>query len=156
MLYCGLRSAEVLGLNVTDADIGGWWVQVTHSLKRHREAATRREVIAQDVTFRIRLGHSKVRSSGGAWTDHKGQTNLIVRSEVFEVSAASPVLRVISGKEYYFRAPEITIELGLIPSLVHRENWIVVSGPESGKPVQLALAIASNSNLSGVRWTMSR
>jgi integrase/recombinase XerD len=29
MLYCGLRSAEVLGLDVADADIGGRWLRVT-------------------------------------------------------------------------------------------------------------------------------
>jgi integrase/recombinase XerD len=36
MLYCGLRSAEVLGLDVTDADIGGLWVQVTGKGNRER------------------------------------------------------------------------------------------------------------------------
>jgi integrase/recombinase XerD len=36
MLYCGLRSAEVLGLSVTDADIGGRWVQVTGKGNRER------------------------------------------------------------------------------------------------------------------------
>ena len=29
MLYCGLRSAEVLGLDVVDVDIGGRWLKVT-------------------------------------------------------------------------------------------------------------------------------
>jgi integrase/recombinase XerD len=36
MLYCGLRSAEVLGLSVTDADIGGRWVQVNGKGNRER------------------------------------------------------------------------------------------------------------------------
>ena len=36
MLYCGLRSGEVLGLDVTDADIGGRWVQVTGKGNRER------------------------------------------------------------------------------------------------------------------------
>jgi integrase/recombinase XerD len=36
MLYCGLRTAEVLGLDVTDADIGGRWVQVTGKGNRER------------------------------------------------------------------------------------------------------------------------
>lgn len=35
-LYCGLRSGEVLGLDVTDADIGGRWVQVTGKGSRER------------------------------------------------------------------------------------------------------------------------
>jgi integrase/recombinase XerD len=37
MLYCGLRSAEVLGLDVTHADIGGLWVQVTGQGNRERQ-----------------------------------------------------------------------------------------------------------------------
>jgi site-specific recombinase XerD len=36
MLYCGLRSAEVLGLDVTDADIGGRWLKVTGKGNRER------------------------------------------------------------------------------------------------------------------------
>ncbi|MBG0825872.1 tyrosine-type recombinase/integrase [Planomonospora sp. ID91781] len=36
MLYCGLRSAEVLGLDVTDADIGGRWLQVLGKGNRER------------------------------------------------------------------------------------------------------------------------
>jgi integrase/recombinase XerD len=36
MLYCGLRSAEVLSLNVADADIGGRWLQVTGKGGRER------------------------------------------------------------------------------------------------------------------------
>jgi site-specific recombinase XerD len=36
MLYCGLRSTEVLGLNVTDADIGGRWLKVVGKGQRER------------------------------------------------------------------------------------------------------------------------
>jgi integrase/recombinase XerD len=36
MLYCGLRSAEVLGLDVTDADIGGRWLRVIGKGRRER------------------------------------------------------------------------------------------------------------------------
>jgi integrase/recombinase XerD len=36
MLYCGLRSAEVLALDVTDADIGGRWVRVMGKGSRER------------------------------------------------------------------------------------------------------------------------
>jgi integrase len=32
MLYCGLRSAEVLGLDVTDADIAGMNAHISHDL----------------------------------------------------------------------------------------------------------------------------
>jgi site-specific recombinase XerD len=36
MLYCGLRSAEVLGLAVTDVDIGGRWLRVIGKGRRER------------------------------------------------------------------------------------------------------------------------
>jgi site-specific recombinase XerD len=36
MLYCGLRSAEVLGLDVLDVDIGGRWVRVLGKGRRER------------------------------------------------------------------------------------------------------------------------
>jgi site-specific recombinase XerD len=36
MLYCGLRSAEVLGMNVADADIGGRWLRVVGKGSRER------------------------------------------------------------------------------------------------------------------------
>jgi site-specific recombinase XerD len=36
MLYCGLRSAEVLGLDATGVDIGGRWLQVTGKGQRER------------------------------------------------------------------------------------------------------------------------
>lgn len=36
MLYCGLRSAEVLGLDVADADIGGRWLKVVGKGGRER------------------------------------------------------------------------------------------------------------------------
>jgi site-specific recombinase XerD len=36
MLYCGLRSAEVLGLAVTDVDIGGRWLTVLGKGERER------------------------------------------------------------------------------------------------------------------------
>lgn len=36
MLYCGLRSAEVLGLEIRDADIGGRWLRVMGKGQRER------------------------------------------------------------------------------------------------------------------------
>ena len=36
MLYCGLRSAEVLGMDVVDADIGGRWLRVIGKGQRER------------------------------------------------------------------------------------------------------------------------
>jgi site-specific recombinase XerD len=44
MLYSGLRSAEVLGLNVRDVDIGGRWVRVTGKGDKERRVPLDTEV----------------------------------------------------------------------------------------------------------------
>ncbi len=44
MLYCGLRSAEVLGLHVTDADIGGRWLKVLGKGERERRVPLEADV----------------------------------------------------------------------------------------------------------------
>jgi integrase/recombinase XerD len=51
MLYCGLRSGEVLGLDVTDADIGGRWVQVTGKGNRERRVPLDPDVGAVIQTY---------------------------------------------------------------------------------------------------------
>lgn len=47
MLYCGVRSAEALGLDVTDVDIGGRWVQLTG--KGNRKALDAADVVVLDL-----------------------------------------------------------------------------------------------------------
>jgi integrase/recombinase XerD len=44
MLYCGLRSCEVLGLGVADVDIGGRWLLVTGKGQRERRVPLDRDV----------------------------------------------------------------------------------------------------------------
>jgi integrase/recombinase XerD len=51
MLYCGLRSAEVLGLDVTDVDIGGRWVQVTGKGNRERRVPLDTDVATVIQTY---------------------------------------------------------------------------------------------------------
>jgi site-specific recombinase XerD len=51
MLYCGLRSAEVLGLDATDADIGGRWVQVTGKGNRERRVPLDPDVASVIQTY---------------------------------------------------------------------------------------------------------
>ena len=51
MLYCGLRSAEVLGLDVTDVDIGGRWVQVTGKGNRERRVPLDTDVASVIQTY---------------------------------------------------------------------------------------------------------
>jgi integrase/recombinase XerD len=51
MLYCGLRSAEVLGLDVSDVDIGGRWVQVTGKGNRERRVPLDADVASVIQTY---------------------------------------------------------------------------------------------------------
>jgi site-specific recombinase XerD len=51
MLYCGLRSCEVLGLDVTDVDIGGRWVQVTGKGNRERRVPLDADVASVIQTY---------------------------------------------------------------------------------------------------------
>jgi integrase/recombinase XerD len=46
MLYCGLRSCEVLALEVTDVDIGGRWVRVTGKGNRERRVPLDADVVS--------------------------------------------------------------------------------------------------------------
>jgi site-specific recombinase XerD len=65
MLYPGLRSAEVLGLNVRDVDIGGRWVRVNawlgevEGLRTSRDAAARKLAqLDRAIASRPQLGTS--------------------------------------------------------------------------------------------------
>jgi site-specific recombinase XerD len=51
MLYSGLRSAEVLSLDVTDVDIGGRWVQVTGKGNRERRVPLDADVASVIQTY---------------------------------------------------------------------------------------------------------
>ena len=51
MLFSGLRSAEVLGLKVTDVDIGGGWVQVIGKGDKERRVPLDREVAGIIQTY---------------------------------------------------------------------------------------------------------
>lgn len=92
MLYCGLRSAEVLGLNVADADIGGRWASVIGSgASRWTPTSPRssRYICWPSVPSRA--------SSGCSWwpraptgDDRSQQPGCARSSAIIEPSAGSP------------------------------------------------------------------
>jgi hypothetical protein len=107
------------------------------SLRHRRTAALRKEAKGQAIAFQIRLDHVRVMGSG--WTDLKGEMVLIVRADAFEVSATTPLLGTIFGMDYYFRAPDTTIEVSESPSFLKKRLWIVVSGKQGTSRTELAI-----------------
>ena len=75
MLYSGLRSAEVLGLNVRDVDIGGRWVRVTGKGDKERRVPLDTEVagVVQAYLLAERPATSSPRLFVVAKGPHRGQ-----------------------------------------------------------------------------------
>ncbi len=62
---------------------------------------------------------------------------LYVRGDAIEISSLLTPIRVLAGMEFYFRAPETSIEVSRDPAV---QNWIVLTGSRDGREVKLALA----------------
>src|SRR5215475_10222851 len=117
-------------------------------LRRRRETPLRREMRARDVTFRVVLDHVSVSEPGWLQPDHdfdvpiSSPVELIVRGDAFEISSARSLGRVVMGLEYFFRAPETSVELNRpIPRIY---GWdtpprIVVRGWQAGRKVKLTI-----------------
>ena len=127
-----MLAAVVAGFSVV---LGGVW------LRRRREAPLRREIRAQDVTFRTGVAVRLKESHGwGGWLDLKSVMALVVRSDAIEISSMAWPIRVVMGEEYYFRARETTIQVRREPSRPFELKWIVVTGRKDGKDVKLAIS----------------
>jgi hypothetical protein len=118
-------------------------------LQRRRETPLRREVRSKAITFRISLPQVKERQSIGfpRWLALNSIMALYVRGDAFEISSTIPPFRVIIGVEYYFRAPETTIEVTQEPSALSKMDWIVVTGRRDGEEVKLAITTRDPSQL---------
>jgi hypothetical protein len=117
--------------------------------RRHREAPLRREIRARDVTFRMIPDQVKVSDSGGwpKWAGVSAPMGLFVRGDAIEVSSTVAPLRVVMGLEYYFPAAETPIELSRSPSRIYRRDWIVLTGRQAGKDIQVAVTTMNRSRL---------
>lgn len=111
--------------------------------RRRREASLRREIRAQDVTFRVSNVPVLLRQPYG-WPKWMSFNNpfmaLIVRGDAIEISNVIWPLRVVLGEEYYFRARETTIQVRREPSRPFEPKWIVVTGRRCGQEVALAIS----------------
>ncbi len=110
-------------------------------LRRRKNVPLRQQVEGQEITFRLRLDNVRELGKSGS-TDVKGGMALIVRTDTFEVTAITPLFQIIFGMEYYFRARDATIEVGVLPSFsfVRKKNWIIVRSQQGGRRTELAIA----------------
>jgi len=139
-----MLAAMVAGFSVV---LGGVWLQ------RRREAPLRREIRAQDVTFRTGVAVRRKESYGpGGWLDLKSGMALIVRGNAIEISSTAWPFRAVAGEECYFRARETTIQVRRDPSRPFELKWIVVAGRKDGKEVKLAISKRNARQLSQV-WS---
>jgi hypothetical protein len=75
-------------------------------LGRRRKAPLRREVRAQNVTFRTSLNQVKMQETDGRWLALNSVMGLFVRDDAFDISSLVPLFRIVMGMEYYFKARE--------------------------------------------------
>ena len=116
--------------------------------RRHREAPLRREIRTRDVTFRAVLDRVKVSEPGRrTWAGVTAPMDLLVRGDAIEVSSTVAPVRVVMGLEYYFPAAQTSIELSRSPSLIYRGDWIVLTGRQAGKDIQVAITTMNDSAL---------
>ena len=115
-------------------------------LRRHREAPLRRELRTRDVTFQAVLARVKVSDSGGwpKWVEVSAPMGLFLRGDAIEVSSSVAVLRVVMGLEYYLPAAGTSVELSRWPSRVYRKDWIVLTGQQAGREIQVAITTAND------------
>ena len=108
-----------------------------------RNALLRREMRTRAITFRTELDWVKVPDPPwwAPWAPGEGRRpmDLVIRGDMFRVG-----LRFGLAPQYYFRAPETTIELSRNPLRISgaqtRREWIVVTGRQAGREVRLPMA----------------
>jgi hypothetical protein len=91
------------------------------------------------VCFETPLSRASVLGTGGfggtrgMWISVRGPKRLIVGTDAFMVSAPQAV------REYVFTGPESSIALSQAPSHLVNQDWIVITGQDRGRQVQLAI-----------------
>jgi hypothetical protein len=106
--------------------------------RRARNAPARNEIEAR-VHFETPLSRVRVLGTGGfggtrgMWISLRGPKRLIVGTDAFMVSAAQ------APHDYLFTGLESSIALSQAPSRLVNRDWIVITGQDRGRQVQLAI-----------------
>jgi integrase len=137
MLYCGLRSAETLALNVTDVEIGGRWVLVIGKGDRQRRVPLDPDVasVIQVYLLAERPETASTRMFIVAKGPHRGQplTPAAAGEEGVGEDAVQPGLQVRAGLELpeggvcpgeRFSAPDLRRQRGCVSCAALRDTAV--------------------------------
>jgi hypothetical protein len=134
MIYAALAAVAAVAVAALGLHLRGW----------HRNAPLRREMRTYPIAFRTELGVVRFPNSagwgGGDEVVGRGLLELIIRGNLVRVGLA---FGLVIGPQFYFRAPETTIELSRNPLRIYgissRREWIIVTGRQDGRDFQLAM-----------------
>jgi len=104
---------------------------IRESRDRARNAPLRFD-IEMRVCFSTALDHAMILGTGGFWIALKGPKRLVVGTEAFMVVSSM-------GAAYAFRGCESSITFSQAPSRVVNRDWIVITGQNGARQVQLAV-----------------
>jgi hypothetical protein len=132
MQYVALAVIVVVALAVLVSGLRAW----------ARNASLRREMRARAITFRTELDWVKIPDPPwwAPWAPGEGRRGmvLVIRGDMFRVG-----LFLGLAPQYYFRAPETTIELSRnllrISEAQTSREWIVVTGRQAGREFRLPM-----------------
>lgn len=108
-----------------------------------RNAPLRQEMKTHPIAFRTELRLVKFPDSPwwGAGNEVRGRgLELIIRGEMVRVGFP---FGLVAGPQFYFRAPETTIEFSRNPLRIYgidsRDEWIIVRGKRNGREFRLTI-----------------
>jgi len=134
MIYAALAVVVVVAVAALGLNLREW----------RRNAPLRQEMKTRPIAFRTELRLVKFPDSPwwGARDEvlGRGLLELIIRGDLVRVGVP---LWLGIGPQFYFRAPETTIELSRNPLRIYgidsRREWIIVRGRQDGREFQLAM-----------------
>lgn len=105
---------------------------IRENRERARNAPLRFDIEAR-VCFSTALDRAMLLGQGGFWVALRGRKRLVVGTDAFMVVSSS------SGMAHAFRGCESSIAFSQAPSRVVTRDWIVITGHNGGRQVQLAV-----------------
>jgi hypothetical protein len=111
-------------------------------MRQKRERTTNaplRDEIQAGVRFATRLDHASHLGTGGfggtrgQWISLRGPKRLVVGADAFMISSPQAL------REFVFTGRESSIRFSQAPSRLVQRDWIIITGPVSGRQEQLAI-----------------
>ena len=123
---------KLLPLLWTLAIIAGlMYVFIRQNRERVRNAPLRGDIEAR-VCFSTALDYARILGTGGHWIAVKGPKRLVVGTDAFMIVSSF-------GAAHVFRGRESSIAFSQAPSRAVKRDWIVITGQNGDRQVQLAV-----------------